>query len=50
MACGLLLEKMINCWRRSWRELIQRSAYYQWRNKQSYESRIKTANAVTDST
>ena len=50
MACRLLLEKIINCWRRSWRDLIQRAAYYHWRNALSYACRIKKANAAVDST
>lgn len=46
----MLLEKVINCWRRSWRNLLRRAAYHQHRNALSYASRTRTANKRLDAT
>ncbi len=40
-----LLEKLINPWRRSWRELIRIAGYHQTRNAAAYLSRNKRTNA-----
>ena len=40
-----LLEKLLNPWRRSWRELIRIARYHQSRNAAAYLSRAKRGNA-----
>ena len=41
----MLLEKIMNCRRRSWRELLRRAEHYEWRNAISHACRIRKANA-----
>jgi len=44
-----LAAKIWNRWWHSWRELIERCAYYQERNEASYKSRRKKARKIDSS-